>query len=292
MIFCSTATRRSSAGTLAFDTLDLGSFLSAFTPLESAAGSGPGVVDKDFASRLNLDLRLSARRATAGTLALADVAATARVKDGLAAFDISDATAFGGNIQTGLRFDRKPEGTQVELRLLASEIDGGAFGKAAGITRLVPVGRGTISVILKGQGATWDTLMEHSNGSISASFGQGALSGFDMERFLKLLSEGDTFPLVDVSEGSFPIDAMEVKASVADGVATLETAKARSASRHVELSGTVPYRGGSLALSGTVAAAAPPAGQGDAEAKGVPFVVGGSWSAPYIAPNAEGLAAE
>ena len=86
------------------------------------------IIDADFAGRLNLDLRLSAATATAGSIALADVAATARVNDGLAAFDISDATAFGGNIQTGLRFDRKPQGTQVEMRLLASEIDGGAFG--------------------------------------------------------------------------------------------------------------------------------------------------------------------
>ena len=152
------------AGTLAFDAIDLKSFLSAFTPLEHAAGSGPGDVDRDFASRLNLDLRLSARQATAGSLTLADVAATARVNDGFAAFDISDASAFGGNVQTGLRFDRKPEGTQIELRLLASEIDGGAFGAAAGITRLVPVGRGTVSVILKGQGTTWEGIMEHANG--------------------------------------------------------------------------------------------------------------------------------
>ena len=55
-------------------------------------------------------------------------------------------------IQTSLRFDRKPEGTQVEIRLLASDVDGGAFATAAGMTRLVPVGTGTVSVILKGPG--------------------------------------------------------------------------------------------------------------------------------------------
>ena len=278
------------AGTLAFDAIDLKAFLSAFTPLEHAVGSGPGVVDGDFASRLNLDLRLSARQATAGSLALADVAATARVNDGFAAFDISDAGAFGGNVQTGLRFDRKPEGTQVELRLLASEIDGGAFGAAAGISRLVPVGRGTVSVILKGQGTTWDALMEHANGSIAASFGAGALAGLDMERFVTLLGEGSAFPLDDVSKGSFPIEAMEVKASVADGVATIETAKARSAARQITLSGTVPYRGGSLALSGSVGPAVEPAGQEVARA--LPFHVGGAWNNPFIAPTAEALSAE
>ncbi len=276
------------AGTLAFDTLDLASFLSAFTPLKPTAETGPGTVDGEFASRLNLDLRLSSRRATAGTLTLADVAATARVNDGFAAFDISDATAFGGTVQTGLRFDSKPEGTQVELRLLASDVDGGAFGAAAGMTRLVPVGRGTISVILKGQGTTWDALMQHSSGSIAASFGQGALSAFDVDQFAKLLGEGATFTLDQVAGASFAIEAMEVKASVADGVATIETAKARSAARRIALWGTVPYRGGGMALSGTVG----PAAQGDAAAGSEPFVVGGSWSAPSIAPLAGGLAVE
>ncbi|MBU2148502.1 MAG: AsmA family protein [Alphaproteobacteria bacterium] len=278
------------AGTLAFDAIDLKSFLSAFTPLEHAAGSGPGDVDRDFASRLNLDLRLSARQATAGSLTLADVAATARVNDGFAAFDISDASAFGGNVQTGLRFDRKPEGTQIELRLLASEIDGGAFGAAAGITRLVPVGRGTVSVILKGQGTTWEEIMEHANGSVAASFGAGALAGLDMDRFVTLLGEGQSFPLEEVAKGSFPIEAMEVKASVADGVASIETAKARSAARQVTLSGTVPYRGGSLALSGSVGPAAGPAGE--EAAKPLPFHVGGAWNNPFIAPTAEALSAE
>lgn len=138
------------SGTLAFDTLDLRSFLSAFTPLGPASGAGPSEVDTNFADRVNLDLRLSAAHATAGSIQLADVAATAQVKDGLSVFDISDASAFGGNIQSSLRFDRKPEGSQVEIRLLASDIDGGAFGTAAGMTRLVPVGTGTVSVILKG----------------------------------------------------------------------------------------------------------------------------------------------
>ena len=35
-------------------------------------------------------------------MSLAEVAATAQVKNGLAVFDISDASAFGGNIQSSL----------------------------------------------------------------------------------------------------------------------------------------------------------------------------------------------
>ena len=113
------------------------------------------------------------------------------------------------------------------MRLLASEIDGGAFAAAAGMTRFVPVGRGTVSVILKGHGSTWDALLENANGSISASFGQGALSGFDVDGLLDAAQEGGFFALDEVS-GGLPIDALDFKASVSDGVATIEKAEARS----------------------------------------------------------------
>ncbi|TGU41935.1 AsmA family protein, partial [bacterium M00.F.Ca.ET.152.01.1.1] len=110
-------------------------FLSAFTPVAPTGEVGPGDIDTSFADRINLDLRLSAAHAMAGPVQLADVAATAQVKNGLAVFDISDASAFGGTVQSSLRFDRKPEGTQVEMRLLASDVDTGAFATAAGMTQ-------------------------------------------------------------------------------------------------------------------------------------------------------------
>ncbi|RWD40279.1 AsmA family protein, partial [Mesorhizobium sp.] len=68
------------AGTLAFETLDLRSFLSAFTPLAPTDGAGPGEIDISVADRIDLDLRLSAAQATAGAIQLADVAAAAQVK--------------------------------------------------------------------------------------------------------------------------------------------------------------------------------------------------------------------
>src|SRR5690606_12840586 len=110
------------------------------------------VVDQTVARHANLDLRLSVVKATAGPVTLANVAATAQVKPGRAVFDISDSAVFGGNVQTGVRIDRKFEGNQVELRFLATDIDGGQFAKAAGLTPLFPQAKGTLSLMLKGSG--------------------------------------------------------------------------------------------------------------------------------------------
>lgn len=270
------------AGTLAFDTLDLRAFLAAFTPLDQSIGTGPGIIDDDFASQLNLDLRLSAVRATAGSIALADLAATTRVDDGLAAFDISDASAFGGSIQAGLRFDRKAAGAQVEMRLLASDIDGAAFAAAAGLTRLAPAGRGTVSVILKGDASNWDALLANAGGSFSASFGGGGLSGIDIEALLARAKDGKPFALAEVAGKASAIDALELKANIASGVATIERAELRLPRHRITLGGAAPLAAGELNLSGT---SGPPQ-QGAAEAADTTtFLVSGPWEAPVVTPG-------
>lgn len=274
------------SGTLAFDTLDLRAFLSAFTPLDASADSGPGVIDADFASRLNLDLRLSAAQATAGAFSLSDVAATARVSEGLAAFDISDASAFGGSVQTGLRFNRKPEGTEVELRLLATDVDGGALGPAVGMTQLVPAARGTVSVILKGGGENWAELLAQASGSFSANFGPGSLSGIDMAGLLSRLKDGQPFPFGEVATGSSPFDGLDVKAILSDGTARIEKAELRTPLNHIAFAGAASLSDGAINLSAT---AQPPsqAASGEAAAPGssAAFAIKGQLDAPTVIPT-------
>ncbi len=279
------------AGTLAFETLDLRAFLAAFTPI--AVPGGPAQQEPSNIagnSRINLDLRLSAASATAGAVQMTDVAATAQVKDSLSVFDISDATAFGGTVQASLRFDRKPEGTQAEIKLLASDIDGAAFGAAAGMQRLVPTAKGTVSVILKGPGRTWDGILDNADGSINANFGSGSLSGLNLPAFLKRSQEGGFFPLDEVADGSVPIDGAELKATIAKGVARLDKAEANSPQQKIWLSGIVPYAGRGLALFGGIAPRnqpTPPAETANGQPAGprqASFFVGGSWNAPFISP--------
>lgn len=266
------------SGTLAFDTLNLMTFASAFAPL-ALSDPGAAEIDTSFADRINLDLRLSTTKATIGSIALEEVAATAQVKGGLAAFDISDAEVFGGNIQAGVRFDRKPGGTHAEIRLLASDIDGGAFGAAAGLSRIVPIGRGTVSVILSGPGLSWNSLLQNANGSIAATFGPGAITDLDLEAFLKRSAERGFFSLNEISNGTLPIDGVEFKATISNGVAKIDKAEALTPADRIRLTGIIPYVGRGLALSGTIEPK-------DATATIHPtsFFVGGTWNAPFISP--------
>lgn len=264
------------SGTLAFDTLDLDAFLSAFTPLDTSPEAGPATIDADFASRLGLDLRLSATKATAGPLALSDVAATARVDEGMAAVDISDASAFGGSFQSGLRIDRKDEGAKVEIRMLGTDIDSGELGAALGLTRVVPMARGTVSVILKGEGESWDALLDQSDGSISVTLGRGAIAGIDLPALLARVREGQPFPAAEVATGQTDIDGLEVKAEVRNGRAEIERGEIRMPHGRLALRGTAPLDSGELGLLASADATEPTTADS--------FAIDGPWGNARITP--------
>lgn len=265
------------AGTLAFDTIDLGSFLAAFSALTPDGGGRYRTVDANAGNQLALDLRLSAARAAAGPVTFTNLAATAQVKGGLTAFDISDATAFDGTVQAGMRVDRHAEQT-VELRVRGNHIDMGALARALQIHQLVPITRADFAVSLKGRGEEIADVLRTASGNVSASFGAGAMAGVDLARFSERANSGEFFSLQEVGNGSLAFNRIDLKASILDGIARVEQAAVQLASGLLTLRGIVPMPGRGLALAGTLAAAP------ETDAPPVSFFVGGSWDAPYISP--------
>jgi AsmA protein len=286
------------SGTLAFDSIDLHSFLAAFTPFASLEDASINAASQS--GPVNIDLRLSAVKATAGSVALANVAATAQVKQGLAVFDLSDASAFGGDLQAGIRIDRKPDGNHVELRFHATDMDGAQIAKAYGLGTLFPQATGSASLMLKGMGGDWQTVLDSGEGQISASFGAGTVPGIDLPAFIKRTKSAGFFPLSAVSKGTLAIDHLDLKANISGGVATLDKAEVKSGDQIISFAGLVPFVDRGLALSGTIYPAPKPAAAGKEDAKPktdgaqpepavdprptAAFFVGGSWSAPYISP--------
>ena len=262
------------SGTLAFDQFDIGSFLTAFTPLVAALK--PGSDEGRMANKLNIDLRLSADRALAGPIPLANVAATAHVKDGLSVFDISDATAFNGSVQAGLHIDRKADGNHVELRFHATDVDLGALTETLGSKGLLAKTPATIAFSLKGIGDTWSSIFSNGHGTLSAKLGAGTIKGFDLSDFIKKAESGGFFPLKDVAGGSVKLGGADVQATIVNGLAKIDKATATGPLGSLSLVGVVPYVGGGIALSGTLK----PAGQKQADS----FFVGGVWNAPFVAP--------
>lgn len=270
------------SGTLAFDKLDLHSFLAAFTPAVSGLGTVHDPIGTGFSEQLSLDLRLSSAVATLGAVTLTDIAASTQVKGDLTAFDISDAAAFGGEVQAGLRIDGADEQKTVEARLMATNVDALALARAAGGEHFLPQGRANLSVMLKGTGRDWDKAMARAEGSVAASLGPGALAGFDLARFRALWADGGFFPLSEVAGGTLPLRGLDFRARISGGVARIEKADIQLEQQMtVSVAGVVHYVGHALALSGYFAQAGQDGARGQAQ---MPFFIGGSWDAPFVSP--------
>lgn len=276
------------SGTLAFQSLDLGAFLGSFVQLPGEQGRWSGPIELDLARKLQLDLRLSAARATAGPVELGQLAATAQINDGLAAFDVSDGSAFGGTIQAGLRIDRQSVAGQAELRFMASDVDANAFGSAMGLGNALPQARATISALISGPSDGWETMLAAGEGSISVKLGPGSVSWFDLDAFRERASRGGFFPLREITAGTIAFDSAEFRSTVTSGVARLDTAKVTQQRQIITFSGILPLVGQGIALSGTILArdaatengAAAPADASPLAA----FFVGGSWRSPFVSP--------
>lgn len=270
------------SGTLAFDRLDLRLLLAAFMPIASGQGDIHDPIETGFAEQLSLDLRLSATVATFGSIQLGDVAAAAQVKGALAAFDISDANAFDGSLQAGLRIDGAGSGKTVEIRMMANQVDAFALAKASGAERLLPQGRATISASLKGTGQDWSAVMANAEGAVSATLGPGTLSGLDLKSFRERWAAGSFFGLSDVAGGTVPFRSLSVKANIAGNIARVERAEMVLDGEVAAVSGVIPYFSRALALSGSFSPLDAEGAAGEAEET---FFIGGAWDAPYVLPS-------
>jgi AsmA protein len=276
------------SGTLAFQTLDIRAMLGAFVQLPDEQGRWSGPIELDLARQLQLDLRLSATRATAGPIELGQLAATAQIKEGMAAFDISDSTAFAGTIQAGLRIDRSSDEDRAEIRFLASDIDVNGFGMAAGLGKALPQAKGTISAIISGPSDRWESMLSQAEGSISMKLGSGSVAWFDLDAFRERASKGGFFPLREIPAGVIGFDSAEFRSSVLSGVARLDSAKVMQPRQVIAFTGILPLVGQGIALSGTILARDPAAPAGTGAIPETPplaaFFVGGSWRSPFVSP--------
>jgi AsmA protein len=267
------------SGSLAFDTMSLDTLLQAFLPLTTAEGGERLSAGTGGLPPARADLRLSASSGTIGGFAMADLAAAIQIKDSFAAFDLLDASVFGGTAGMSLRVDRQAEGVSAALRITAADIDGAALAKAGGFTTLAPTGRGTISLDLKGDGSTIAEALAEGSGSAKAQFGPGALAGFDLDAFLERCKAGGFFPLAETAGGDLAVDGVEASATIGEGLAHLDRAEARFDGRSLWAAGVLSYADGGLALSGGLTAPEDgPAGDDTT------FFVGGSLGAPFISP--------
>ncbi|PSH63999.1 AsmA family protein [Phyllobacterium sophorae] len=282
-------------GTLAFETLDLHSVFSGFMPLPGGSTSSDSVISTDFLKQLTLDLRLSTQKATLGPVNLSKVAATAQIRNGRAIFDIGEASAFDGSVAASFQLADEGDGVTLgELRLNGTDVNSTSIASLVGLGSRFELGKGTMSLVLKGPISRWSSALANAKGTLSMRFGSGQIRSLDFNSLLGKAKSDRFFSLNEKTDAWLAFDRLEIKANIMDGVAALDTAQMQTKSGMLNFAGIVTLIGKSLALTGDFAApvAAPAPAEGAAADAPKPepafshtrFFIGGSWDNPFISP--------
>jgi AsmA protein len=264
--------------TLAFGTIDLGSILTAFVPAPKLSIAAQEEIDTLFLHELGLDIRLSAQTARAGALNLSNVAATAQIRGGVAAFDLNDAGLDGGTVQASLRLDGTDESPTGELRLSLRAIPtGGLFGKAPPEPFAINA-PGSLSLMLRGPFPSWRGFVDAAGGTFMAKLGAGQVSGFTLANLYASKATETIYPLGSATGGSFNFDRAELKGTVADATLHIEHGSLHTPNFDLSLEGVIAVLDRSLAMIGKVK---PTVGEAPLQR---PYFIGGSWDNPFVSP--------
>lgn len=275
-------------GTLAFNSLDIASFLQAFTPLPKGGKDIASTIDTRFLRELGLDLRLSAQSASFGPVVLSNLAAAARVEQGRANFDVGDATAYGGNLIGRIAISEKGVDGGIKVQLSARKTNFGGLFDAIGLTGPLPRGTGSLDIEVTSPYPTWATALSDLTGKIDLAVGTGVVPGLNIQKFRELAKTERFFDLDQLGEGTgFAFKSAHIKATIAEGEANLATAELIGTEQMISFSGVIPYSRSSLAIAGVLGMAPPADGKTEKTAsvlEPVRFFIGGSWPRPVISP--------
>ena len=267
-------------GRMAFDQLDLQSFVSIFTPLMSYDGD-PSSMSESLIHKADFNLELAVATASLDGSQLSDLNGRMTARNGKAMFDVTQAKGFGGTVNGAFGIDLADDTPRTEIRVNATNIEGAAFGTATGFASVAPHAQGDVAFELSGVGQSLDTMLTYADGTLSAHFGKGELDGIDLEALVSKTASGGFFPLSDIAKGTLHIDGSDLEATIVHGVGRIQKAELRSGPRIVFLSGILPYAGRGVALSGTVASREK-VSLFNPNGREASFFVGGSWDAPFV----------
>jgi AsmA protein len=278
------------SGTLAFNTLDIESFLRAFTPLPKSSDDIANTIDTRFLKQLGLDLRLSAQSAKFGPVEMSNLAAAVKVNREDATFNVGDATAYGGQLIGKISISDKGIDGGGEISISVRAVDFDEFFTTLELEGPLPRGTGDLDLKLTSERPLWATDVANIRGGLSITLNDGSVPGVNLDQIKQLASEKKFFGLNDAANGSLSFDMAELDVDIDGGIASIQQAIIMSGDEQIILNGIIPFAKGSFALQGSVSPIASQTGQTSSESPKPTdnvflFFIGGSWPNPIVSPS-------
>lgn len=269
------------SGTLAFDTMNLNPFLAAFSMRLAASTAIDTLLYGNPLQRLDLDLRLSAKTAALGPFQFDNIGASLLVSGGKAKFDIGDSGFESGRLTAHLEVTEQNFNGGGKLQISIRDADFGGLFTRLKLQGPLPLATGSLDLALSTDRPIWAANLGDVAGKLRFWSKSGSFRQFNVSTFRALATQKNFFRMSDVGDTAFDFNSIELDASFAKGSAEVQNAEIVGRNESLNLSGVVPFRSNSLALSGTLKAT-DPASQADLPS--LPFFIGGTWPDAIISP--------
>lgn len=241
-------------GTLGLKTLDLSKYLArggtaepgSETSLLSLVGGARGL-HFPLIESVDADLRVSSDSVVVPGLTIGHSAATISLKAGkmladIAELEIDDGMRGGGQ----LRIDTNGSHPNYDVHAKLESIDLGQAGKAI-FGHPTIQGRGDVIVDLTADGNSGDTLLRSLDGKLCVTLVEGGQLGVDINQLVTAASSPQQATLWRAAASSpIPIDRLDARFAVVNGVIRTETAQAMAGERAMKADGVIDLPARSL----------------------------------------------
>ena len=274
-------------GTLAFPSLDLTPLARSVAPLPSEAYDFDRPIDLAFADELQLDLRLSAVRASLGNVGMADMAAVVSLSGGALKVNIGDATLFGGRGRANLVLDGRPGRSEMASAsgdMALYGVDTAQMMTAMNVDSLSVGGRSNVKATMTALIRDWRTVARNVRIDTQIEASNGAISGFDPAVF----ASPGARPLSQGFSGSrVPFRSLKADLRLSGETVQMDSLRIVNSGGELLATGRFMPIGRDMAIGGEfkpIASTAVPSPAASAEK--IAFALEGKWPDPSVTTTA------
>ena len=199
------------SGSLAFDRLDLDTLVATFFPDEEKNQ----FLDLSVFDMIGLDIRMSAPEAKLQNVTLNNLAAAVQIRNGRGIFDLGNANAFGGAIQSNIQIARDNDKANIEGRISASSVDLPSIARAFHYPDFVHAKAGLI-LTMHAPFSRWSEVISGMQGHLTLNMSSGSFKGYDIDKLRFALCSGEKAWAEKSDHASTDFDKWDIETTITD----------------------------------------------------------------------------
>ncbi len=226
------------SATLDSENIAVAALFGSLSPLLGSNGAWSEVPFSGAPPRsFDLDLRLSARRLDVYGHELADVAASAILKDGVLSASLVDGAVYGGRIKSEMRLACVDQNLQLDLRGKLTDADFSAVFADFGWPG--QAGKGSAAFAFRTTGATPAKAIAELGGSATLKLEHGRIEGVNLEQALRRSQRRPIDTARDLLVGETGFDQLSLELALGKGIAHVANGDLQAQGVAADLQGAI-----------------------------------------------------